>query len=273
MSENEQLEAEMLQAALEVAGRAGRRYVEALTGDESIGAEKKSAFDIVTKIDRELEAMIVGFLQERFPEHSVLAEEGGAQQGAGDYCWVVDPLDGTNNFAHGLPWSSISIAAMRGDEPVVGVVLEPLRNDMFSARKGRGAYLNGERIAVAEETALADVLVATGFPFRHKDRLQEYLRALERVFRHIQGIRRMGSAALDLAGVACGRFGGYFELGLSRWDIAAGVLLVREAGGVVTGFGADPDFWSSGNLLASNGTLHGKLREELDAVFGAPPRS
>jgi len=268
MNAEEPFESEMLQAALEAARLAGRRYVEALHSDESIGAEKKSAFDIVTAVDRELEMMIVSSLQERFPEHSVLAEEGGAQQGVSEYTWVVDPLDGTNNFAHGLPWSAISIAAMRGDEPVVGVVHEPLRGDLFSARLGHGAFLNGEPIAVGPETALADVLVATGFPFRCKERLPEYLEALARVFRHIQGIRRMGSAALDLAGVACGRFGAFYELGLSRWDIAAGVLLVREAGGTVSGFGADDDFWQTGNLLASNGALHATLREELTGVFG-----
>jgi len=268
------LEAALLAAALDAAAR-GREVLRDAWGQaRHATVEHKAEFDFVTEVDRAAEAAILAVLRARAPELGVLAEESGASAGGGtsEYTWIVDPLDGTTNFIHRVPSVAISIAAVHGRTPVVGVVDTPLLGETFSGRRGAGVSCNGTPLAVSTATRPDQSLLATGFPFRQKEVLPRYLESFDRMFARARGIRRLGSAALDLAYVAAGRFDAFWELGLSRWDIAAGVLLVREAGGEISGFGADDDFWSTGNILASNGRLHAGLRAELDAVF-PPPES
>jgi myo-inositol-1(or 4)-monophosphatase len=217
----------------------------------------KSEFDFVTNVDHESEAVIVAHLQENFPEHKILAEEGGARgAAAAEVEWIIDPLDGTANYIHGVPNFAVSIAARQCGEVLVGVVYDPLRDELFTAVRGQGAFLNGKRLQVTATAHLHDCLIATGFPFRVKELSSSYLKMFANFFGHVRDLRRLGAASLDLAYVAAGRFSGYWEYRLNPWDFAAGVLLVEEAGGRVTGFAAQENFWSTGNILASNGLVH-----------------
>ncbi|MDZ7345351.1 MAG: inositol monophosphatase, partial [candidate division KSB1 bacterium] len=179
----------------------------------------KAQFDFVTRVDKESEQCIIGILREAFPEHSFLAEEMHRDT-IGGYRWVVDPLDGTTNYIHGVPIFSVSIALEKDGEPILGVVLDPIRDELFYAEKGAGAWLNGRRIQVSSVSNPEFALLATGFPFRVKHLLEVYQRSFNRLFMQVSGIRRAGSAALDLCYVACGRFDGFWELNLKRWDIA-----------------------------------------------------
>jgi len=231
---------------------------------------KSSAIDLVTPYDMEAEALIVDRLRTAFPDHTYFAEEGEHDAGAeGDYVWYIDPIDGTNNFAHGIPFFAISLALYRGREPLFGLVHEPLRDEMFHAIAGRGAYLSTphdgqQRLAVSRAKSLVQSLLASGFPYdRHTSR-QDNAAQFAAFLKRAQGLRRMGAAALDLAYVAAGRLDGYWEYKLNSWDVAAGVLLVEEAGGSVT----DPEgrpfqLTRAPELVASNGRIH---REMLDIL-------
>lgn len=228
---------------------------------------RKAASDFVTDVDKRSEELIVKTLSSAFPSHGFLGEEGGKTPGASDYVWVIDPLDGTTNFIHSFPMFSVSIALMKGDEVIRGVVRDPIRDETFFAIKGRGAYLGAKRLSVSPLESLEGCLLTTGFPFRHKQYLDLYLEAFRRIFLKAGGIRRAGSAALDLAMVASGRSEGFFELGLGIWDIAAGSLLVTEAGGVFTDFSGGPDFLKTGNVVAGNPFIHSVLASDVRAVF------
>lgn len=210
----------------------------------------KGLSDFVTDVDRRCEDLIIGAIRGEYPEHDVVSEETAAGRIGDGLTWVIDPLDGTTNFIHGFPFVAVSVAVCLERNPILGFVLDPIRGELFSARKGRGAFLNGAPIGIRSGGPLADALVATGFPFRSRGVLDAYLEVFRGVFEKVSGIRRAGAAALDLAYLAAGRVDGFWEVGLKSWDIAAGSLLVMEAGGLVS------DFWGENNYLA-NGHIVG----------------
>jgi len=223
----------------------------------------KGEVDIVTESDRRSEEIIVARIRERFPDHAIIAEEGGGAAAAAagaKYCWHVDPLDGTTNFAHGYPCFAVSIGLSEDGEPIAGVVFNPVSDEFFTAARGEGAYLNGQPIHVSSVDKLATSLVATGFPTHQRKRSANMNYYWEFTLRS-HGVRRDGSAALDLCSVACGRFDAYWEFRLNSWDTAAGALLVREAGGVVTAIEGGPYHLGGPSLLASNGLIHAEMQE------------
>jgi len=227
------------------------------------GVSSKSANNLVTHVDHTAEDRIVDALEKILPDAGFIAEEGSGVQGAG-LNWVIDPLDGTTNFVHGVPCYCISIALVDGTEPILGVVLEVTRNERFTAWKGGGAYLNGEPIRVSARKELQDSLLATGFPYDDFGYEAEYMDLLRELMHRTRGIRRLGSAAADLAYVACGRFEAFYEYGLNSWDVAAGVLLVREAGGKVSGFRITKDPVFDEEIVATNSAIHTELLEVIE---------
>jgi myo-inositol-1(or 4)-monophosphatase len=237
---------------------------------EPLGVSDKGKNDFVTRVDREAEAAVVSFLRSRHPDHAFLAEESAAVRGAGVE-WVVDPLDGTTNFIHGYPFFATSVAARAEGEVVAGAVYDPIRDELFSGARGRGADLNGRPLAVSGAPDLASGLMVTGFPFRSLARLPEFLASLEALIRLSSGVRRDGSASLDCCYVAAGRYDGFWECGLSAWDIAAGSLLVEEAGGVVTDFDGGRGFLDSGDIVASPRAVHPALLAEVARAFRRSP--
>ena len=240
---------------------------------ERLQVETKGMHDFVTEVDREAEAAVVAYVRANFPDHSILAEEGSPSQQAGGVRWVVDPLDGTTNFIHGVPTFAVSVAVEDSSGVLAGAIYDPVHEEMFHAHRGGGARLNWESIACTRPASLHDALIATGFPFRELSRLAGYLTAFERFVRTTAGLRRAGSASLDLAYTACGRYDGFFEIGLSRWDIAAGTLLVQEAGGRVTDPGGGKDYLETGDLVAAGPTLHAAmLAITSDSLRPAAPR-
>ncbi|MCS6781782.1 MAG: inositol monophosphatase family protein [Gloeomargarita sp. SKYBB_i_bin120] len=227
--------------------------------------EKSYSGDLVTVADRESEAAILEVLQRHFPSHNILAEESGWQQvhPQQDFLWAVDPLDGTTNFAHQYPMFSVSVGLLFQREPVVGVVLDPLRQELFRAAQGLGATCNRQPMRVSRTDTLERSLLVTGFAYDRRETPDNNYAEFCHLTHRCQGIRRGGSAALDLAYVACGRLDGYWERGLSPWDIAAGIVLVREAGGLVTAYDGNPVDVFSGRLLATNGWIHAALSQAL----------
>jgi myo-inositol-1(or 4)-monophosphatase len=248
-------------------------------GRQSKVIHYKGVVNLVTETDRELESMIVGYLRGAFPDHRIVAEEGstGAATASADgYVWYLDPLDGTTNFAHDFPQFAISLGLARGHELILGIVHDPLRNETFFASHGAGATLNGEPIQVSTVTDLDRALLGTGFPYDRREHAEFYLGFVGDFMHRAQGIRRTGSAALDLCYVACGRLDGMWEWKLSPWDIAAGTCIVREAGGAVSSFlGAPLDLFGT-QTLASNGFVHSAmvevLRPRLTATNGIEPQ-
>lgn len=267
--------AEWVEIALEAARRGAavlRRRFGSLRVEH---AERKGPKDYVTAVDREAEEAVVRYLERAAPGVGVVAEERPASGPADGLRWVIDPLDGTTNYIHTYPLFAVSVALARGEEPLAGAVIDPLRGEEFSARRGGGAFLNGRPVRASSAERLADGLVLTGFPFRAVDLLPDYLRSLEAMVRGASGVRRDGSAALDLCYVACGRADAFWELRLSPWDIAAGSLLVAEAGGQLSDFTGGSGYWRSGDTVASNGLLHEELIRLLSAIFrprGSPPK-
>jgi myo-inositol-1(or 4)-monophosphatase len=225
----------------------------------------KSAVDLVTAVDREAERIIVDAIQAAFPDHGIVAEESPARSGRDGHRWYVDPIDGTTNFAHGYPHFAVSIALEEGDDLVLALVHDPMREETFTALRGRGARLNGAPIVVSEVSLLERSLVATGFPYDHRLRVDFHLAFWREALRRVQGIRRAGSAALDLCYVACGRFDGFWEMGLHPWDTAAGRLVVEEAGGRVTDFAGAAHRLTGDETAASNGVIHDELLRMLAA--------
>lgn len=235
-------------------------------------ALKSSRIDIVTAADTEAEAFIVGELLARFPEHHVVGEEGGGQgaaAGVADYHWFVDPIDGTVNFASKLPHFCTSIAlATRDRQPLLGVVYDPTRREVFSAVRGQGAYLNGQRLAVTQTAELIDAVVTSGFPYDKHTNPDNNLKEWAAFLVKIRGERRLGSAALDLCYLAAGRLDGYWEKDLKPWDVMAGMLMAREAGGTVTDYegGSNPQHQDRGRYVASNGRIHAEMLHVLRTV-------
>jgi myo-inositol-1(or 4)-monophosphatase len=219
-------------------------------------------------VDTESEEAIIDTIRAACPDHHFLAEESLKEEVRDGYRWIIDPLDGTTNFIHGYPVFAVSIALESEGEVILGVVLDPLRDELFTAESGRGAFLNGRPLRVSGIQALEGALITTGFPFRQKSLLDPYLEAFRRIFLRVSGIRRAGSAALDLAHLAAGRCDGFFELGLSPWDMAAGCLMIREAGGVVSDFGGGGEYVKTGNIVAGTPVTHPELLKEVRATFG-----
>lgn len=241
--------------------------------------ERKGVVDLVTDTDLAVEAAIVARLSAAFPEHVVVAEEAHADRppvrpDPTRFAWYVDPIDGTTNFAHAYPHFAVSLALYRGDEAIFGIVHDPIRDETFHAVRGAGAFLNDRPIATSEVDRLEDALVATGFPYDRRDHLQFYMGFYADGVRLAQGVRRNGSAALDLCYVACGRLDAFFEWKLKPWDTAAGALLIREAGGTVTDFGGGAFDLYDEQTLASNGRLHGPMADMLTSrmLAHAPSR-
>ena len=221
----------------------------------------KGLNDYVTEVDHASEKAIVDFITGRYPEHSIVAEESEELTRDKRYQWYIDPLDGTTNFIHGVPTYAVSVALCVDGKPVVGAVYDPVHGEMFHAIAEGGAFLNKEKIAVSERESLKGSLISTGFPFRAQARLKEYLRSLETFILETAGVRRAGSAALDLCYTACGRYDGFWEMSLSSWDIAAGALIVREAGGVVTDFLGRDGYLKTGNVVTANRRIHSSMLE------------
>lgn len=245
-----------LNIAVKAARRAATVINRASTQLDLLTVQSKSPNDFVTEVDRAAEQAIIEVLRDAFPGHGILAEESGESGPLNgqesEFNWIIDPLDGTTNFIHGLPQYGISIALMQRGVVTQAVVYDPSRDELFTASKGRGAFLNDRRIRVSKRTRLEESLVGTGFPFRKIDNLDQYLAMLRAVTEKAAGVRRPGAAALDLAYVACGRFDAFFELGLSPWDVAAGSLLVTEAGGLIGNFTADGDYLFAEEVVAGS---------------------
>jgi myo-inositol-1(or 4)-monophosphatase len=243
------------------AARAGGEILESYWRSLPRGAiSEKKKNDFVTRADKESEEVIAARIRERFPRDGFLGEEGG-RRGGGDEAriWIVDPLDGTTNFIAGFPFWCVSVAARERGEIVAGVVWDPLRAELYAAERGGGAFRNGERLRVTEQPNLDGAFLATGFPFRSKERIDPYLALFRALFLRARAIRRAGSAALDLANVAAGVFDGFFEFKLSIWDIAAGSLLIEEAGGRVTDFDGRDNHWERGNVVAGTAGVAGEI--------------
>jgi myo-inositol-1(or 4)-monophosphatase len=229
--------------------------------------EYKGDVDLVTAADRASEKLIVERLHARWPEHDLVGEEGARSDTGADYRWYVDPLDGTTNFAHGYPVFCVSIALVRKDEQLeVGVLYDPARDEMFAAERGQGATLNGKPLHISKTTTLAESLLGTGFP-SHKRHKNPNIHFYQQLTLRSHGVRRAGSAALDLANVASGRYDGFWEFNLNPWDTAAGALLVQEAGGVITRFDGSPFRLDSREVLASNGLIHSELTANFSEIF------
>ena len=229
--------------------------------------DEKAKNDFVTDVDRRAEGIIKDYIKSHFNDHNILAEESLAKRSSSPFLWIIDPLDGTLNYIHGLPNFAISIALEIEEELAVGLIYEPLRENIYSAIKGQGAFKNGKRIHVSRSNTLNTSLVATGFPFRIKDVIDAYLKVFKELFMHATGIRRCGSACLDLAYTAEGIFGGFFECSLSPWDVAAGTLLVKEAGGVVTDFDGGNQYLKTGNIIAGSKGVHQEMLKIIQEIF------
>lgn len=225
---------------------------------------KKGAKDLVTQADLESEAAIIEMIQERFPDHTILAEESGLSATVSEHCWIIDPLDGTTNFAHGLPLFAVSIAFQQKGVTQVGVVANPISGETFSAVAGQGAYLNGTKITVSNTARIADSLLVTGFPYDFNQNPGRLMDRFNRVLLAAQAVRRLGSAALDLCFVACGRFDGFWEERLNPWDTAAGELIAREAGALVTNFDNHPFRIEHLEITATNTHIHSQLMELIN---------
>lgn len=260
--------AAFLDTAVEIAREAGALIRQAASrrsaGDHSF--ELKGEHDLVTETDRASERLILDRLQAHFPSHAIIAEESGGNRGSSEYCWYVDPLDGTTNFAHGFPVFNVTLALERAGEVVCGVILDPTRDEVFTAEAGAGAFLNGRRIGVSRASRIEDSLAATGFPSRKRHQ-NVNIHFYYQLAMLSHGVRRAGAAAIDLAYVACGRLDLFWEFTLNPWDMAAGVLLVREAGGTVSDMRDGRFHLRSPHVLADNGLVHQETIDLFARVF------
>ena len=241
----------MLNIAVQAARKAGTIIVRSMEKRQDLKIDVKTKNDFVTEVDRQAEAAIIEILQRAYPNHAILAEESGAKQGE-EFQWVIDPLDGTTNFLHGNPQFCISIALKYQGHLYQAVIYDPLRNELYTASKGQGAFLNNRRLRVSGLPSLDTALLGTGFPFRIQHHIDSYLNTFQALFTQVADIRRPGSAALDLAYVAAGRLDGFWEIGLSEWDMAAGALLIQESGGLVSDFAGGHDYLKTGNVVAGS---------------------
>ena len=257
----------MLNTAVKAARKAGNIINRATRDLDLLKVESKRQNDFVTEVDRAAEAAVITVLREAYPNHSILAEESGASKGSqGEYEWVIDPLDGTTNFIHGVPQFAVSIGLRHKGIVTQAVIYDPAKNELFTATRGAGAYLNDRRMRVGRRERINDALIGTGFPFSKIDLLERYIEMFRKVTLNCAGIRRPGAAALDLAYVAAGRFDGFWEMGLAPWDMAAGTLLVQEAGGLVGDFSGESGFFESGEIVAGSPKVFAQLLALISSV-------
>ena len=264
----------MLNIAVKAARRAAQIINRASLDLDLLQVSKKQHNDFVTEVDKASEAAIIDTLKTAYPDHAILAEESGKSDNESEFQWIIDPLDGTTNFIHGFPQYCVSIALQQRGQITQAVVYDPTRNDLFTASKGAGAYLNEKRIRVGKRDKIADALIGTGFPFRNAggkdgEALEEYINMFRIMTTSCAGLRRPGAAALDLAYVAAGRLDGFFEKGLKPWDIAAGSLLVSEAGGIIGNFKGDGDYLYNGEVIAGSPKIFAQTVALLSPFAGA----
>jgi myo-inositol-1(or 4)-monophosphatase len=262
----------MLNIAVKAARRAGAIINRAALDRTQLEIHSKRANDFVTQVDKSAEAAIIDVIRQAFPDHAVLGEESGALPGKSggaakaaksEYLWIIDPLDGTTNFIHGFPQYCVSIALQHRRATQHGVVFDPAKNELFTASKGRGAFLDDRRMRVSKCVQLKDALVGTGFPFKEMTRLDLYMKQLRHLMQNCSGVRRAGAAALDLAYVAAGRLDAFWEMGLSPWDMAAGALMIQEAGGLVGDLSGDANYLESGDITAATPKVFPQLLAAL----------
>lgn len=269
----------MLNMAIRAARAAGDLIVRYVDRIDTLKITPKGRNDFVSEVDRQAEREIVNILHKAYPDHGFLGEEGGRQGLArGDFVWVIDPLDGTTNFLHGFPQFAVSIALLHKGRIECGVIYDPMRQELFTAKRGGGATLESRRLRVTRQNSFKGALLGTGFPFKDQRQMDAYLGMFRELAKDTAGIRRAGSAALDLAYVACGRLDGFWEIGLMPWDMAAGILMIQEAGGIVTDFEKGDKFMETGNVLTANPKLHALMFEAIaphvtDALRYALPLS
>lgn len=252
----------MLTTAVKAARRAGSIINRAARDIDTLTIARKRHNDFVTEVDKNAEQAIIDVLKRSYPDHAILAEESGSQ-GSSEYTWIIDPLDGTTNFIHGFPQYAVSIALKHRGQLSQAVVYDPGKNELFTASRGHGAFLNDRRIRVTKRAHLRDALIGTGFPFRDMTGMEEYIAMFREVTSKTAGVRRAGAAALDLAYVAAGRLDGFWETGLSPWDMAAGALLIQEAGGLVADLNGDSDYLETGRIVAGNPKVFAQLLQTL----------
>lgn len=262
----------LLNVAVMAAHRGGDTLIRSLPKLDKIKVEQKGRNDYVSEADRNAEKAVIQTIRKHYPNHAILAEESG-QQGDSDYLWVIDPLDGTTNFLHGFPVFCVSVGLMHKNRLEHGAVYDPLRQELFTASRGHGAHLDGRRIRVSKLTTLERALIGTGFPFRDSNMaLGPYMNMLKTVLINTSGVRRTGAAALDLCYVAAGRLDGFWETGLSKWDLAAGALIIREAGGIISGMDGSENFLDTGHVLTGSPKIYRALAKllapDLESLFG-----
>ena len=246
----------LLNVAVMAARRGGNSLIRSLPKLDKLKVERKGHNDFVSEADRDAEAAVIETIHKHYPDHAILAEESGAR-GESDYVWIIDPLDGTTNFLHGFPVFSVSVALQHRGRTEHGVVYDPLRQELFTASRGSGAQLDGRRIRVSGGASLERALLGTGFPYRQSNKeLEPYMAMLVSAIRNTAGIRRAGSAALDLCYVAAGRLDAFWETGLAPWDIAAGALIIREAGGIVSGMDGSENYLDTGHVLTGTPKIY-----------------
>ncbi len=253
----------LLNIAIRAARSAGDFIVRKMNKLSELQIETKSPNDFVTEVDRQAEVRIIDTLLKAYPNHSILAEESGEIKGDEDYRWIIDPLDGTTNYLHGFPHFAVSIACQHNGRLEHAVIYDPLKQELFTASRGDGATLNNRRIRVTNLKTTKGALLGTGFPFKDRDQLDQFLKLFNEFFASASDIRRAGSAALDLAYVASGRLDGFWESGLQSWDIAAGALLIREAGGIVGDFRGEENYLANGEIIAGNPRLFGDMVRKI----------
>src|SRR5258706_4047382 len=253
----------MLNIAVKAARRAGSIINRAALDRSKLEIHSKRANDFVTQVDRSAEAAIIEIIRQAFPDHAILGEESGAIEGKADYRWIIDPLDGTTNFIHGFPQYCVSIGLQHRGAIEHGVIYDPSKNELFTASKGSGAFLDDRRMRVTKCASLKDALVGTGFPFKELSRLDLYSRQLKEIMQTSSGVRRADAAALDLAYVAAGRLDAFWEMGLAPWDMAAGALLVQEAGGLVGDLSGDAGWLENGDIAAATPKVFTQLLSAL----------
>jgi myo-inositol-1(or 4)-monophosphatase len=262
----------LLNVAVMAAHHGGDTIIRSLPKLDKIKVEQKGRNDFVSEVDRNAERAIIHTIQKHYPDHAILAEESGSQ-GDSDYTWVIDPLDGTTNFLHGFPIFCVSVGLMHKNRIEHGAVYDPLRQELFTASRGQGAHLDGRRIRVSKLKSLERALIGTGFPFRDSNiPLSPYMKMLQTVLCNTSGVRRAGAAALDLCYVAAGRLDAFWETGLSKWDMVAGALIIREAGGIISGMDGSEDFLDTGHVLTGSPKIYSALAKllapNIKEIFG-----
>jgi myo-inositol-1(or 4)-monophosphatase len=252
----------MLNIAVKAARRAGTIINRATQNLDLLTVQRKGEHDYVSEVDKMAEQAIVETLLEAYPDHAILAEEGGAQ-GDSEYVWIIDPLDGTTNFLHGFPQFAVSIGLQHKGVLSQAVIFDPTRNELYTATRGSGAFLNDRRLRVSKQIRLEDALIGTGFPYSDFSFMEAYMKMFMELMPKTAGLRRPGAASLDLAYVAAGRYDGFWEAGLKRWDMAAGVLLIQESGGLVTDFDGGENYMATGNVIGGNPKIFSQLLQVI----------